>query len=236
MEKTQTYSKMTGKESNWDERKQIHILADKYKGKMHEFLEERKGKNVSITRKIADEEEVKRLKFQSIFSGGYGEYYDFQVGTYTTLVVNGQVMMSDTPMEIRTNIEFLYQAHGNVLIGGLGLGVILKILENKKDIKSVTIIEKNKEVIELVGKQLKLPKNFKIVEGDIFQYNPEAGTKFDTIYFDIWVGICGDNWSEMKDLKKRYKKFANTLNPNWWIGSWRQEDCKQLNRPSRSYY
>lgn len=196
---------------------------------MYNILKERKGKDFEITRRIASKKDVEHEKMSAMFSGTSGDFYDFKEGTYTRLIEKGclgNIVMSDTPMEIRTNMDFLYQAHGNILIGGLGLGIILKILEKMDNIKSVTVIEKNQEIIDLVLDQLNLPDNFKVIQSDIFEYKPTE--KFDTIYFDIWTNICGDNWDEMKKLRKQFKPSLDLTKKDWWIGSWRQEDCKEL--------
>ncbi len=76
-------------------------------------------------------------------------------GTYARLWVNGDVMMSDTDMELRTNREPVRDARGDVLIGGLGLGMItLPILLNPA-VTSVTVIELSQDVIDLVEPHLR---------------------------------------------------------------------------------
>ena len=58
-------------------------------------------------------------------------FYDhMDVGEeYMVLSVNEQLMMSDTPMERESNQKILDMAYGDVLIGGLGLGMILFALQ-----------------------------------------------------------------------------------------------------------
>lgn len=53
-------------------------------------------------------------------------------GTYKRLSRNGKCIMSNTPDEIRDVSSFVYKANGNILINGLGLGVVLKMLLDKK--------------------------------------------------------------------------------------------------------
>ena len=223
------YNKMTIKEYNHKEWWKLHELANTFSGHMYKILKEREGENFEISQRIATKKDIREQQMSAMFSGTSGDFYDFKEGTYTRLISKGfmgDVIMSDTPMEIRTNMDFLYQAHGNILIGGLGLGIILKILENMDNIKSVTVIEKNQEIIDLVLDQLNLPNNFKVIQSDIFEYKPKE--IFDTIYFDIWTNICGDNWDEMKKLRKQFKSSLDLTKKDWWIGSWRQEDCKEL--------
>ena len=61
-------------------------------------------------------------------------------------------IMSNTPMEEYTNREFVEKAHGDILIAGLGIGMIILPLQDKEAVKSITIIEKNKDIwIEISG-------------------------------------------------------------------------------------
>lgn len=47
-------------------------------------------------------------------------------GEYWGLFRDGQIIMSNTPAEINDHYPFIKKAHGKVLIGGLGLGMVLK--------------------------------------------------------------------------------------------------------------
>lgn len=154
-------------------------------------------------------------------------------GNYVRLIGPGgtfgpQVLMSNTPMEKRTNATFIAKANGNVLIGGLGIGLIVLPLLEKENIKSITIIEKSPEIIEMVGAQLKLPEDkVKIIEGDVFTYEPEQ--KFDTIYMDIWPWVNSDIYEEqMKPLKQRYRKWlvSKKDNPDRYIACWAEYEAK----------
>lgn len=154
---------------------------------------------------------------------------DIPKGKYIRLIDKEQgwngCVMSDTPMEKETNREFVEKAHGDILIAGLGIGLILLPLLEKKDVKKITIIEKNKEVIELIEHQL--PKNSKItiINRDIFK-NQFKTEKFDCIYFDIWNYINSDVYKEMKSLKRKYKKNLNIENPNNYIKCWAEYEAK----------
>ena len=72
-------------------------------------------------------------------------------GTYKRLTRNNEVIMSNTPDEIRDCINFINNATGSVLVNGLGLGVLLKALLNKSDVTDITVIEKSEDVIKLVA-------------------------------------------------------------------------------------
>ncbi len=113
---------------------------------------------------------------------------------YVRLLHKGECVMSDTNMEKRTNADFVINAHGNVLIGGLGIGLILLAIQDKEDVKQITVVEKNMEVIELVGSQLPLNSKVHIVHDDVFEYKPLF--KYNTIYMDIWNYINKDVYNK----------------------------------------
>lgn len=127
-------------------------------------------------------------------------------GTYIKLTNGIECVMSNTPMEERTNSDFVCSAHGKVLIGGLGIGMILLAIQDREEIAEITVIEKNKEVIDLVGSQLPLNSKVKIVNADVFDYVPE--TKYNTIYMDIWNTINTEIYEEqMFPLIEKYKQY-----------------------------
>lgn len=178
---------------------------------------------------VMDQAFIDREQMRASFTpGGCYEIMGLEPGTYVKLTSgSGGIIMSDTPMEIRTNWDFIENAHGQVLIAGLGLGLVVLSIQSKKEVTSVTIVEKYREVVELVVPRIPLNMKVDIVVDDAFEWLPHEGEKFDTIYFDIWNIICGDHYPETKDLHKRFRKFLNRKeNPKSWMDSWRREDFK----------
>jgi hypothetical protein len=143
---------------------------------------------------------------------------------YVRLVQKGKgVMMTDTPMERNTNSKFIQKANGDVIIFGLGLGLIVLPLLSDTKIKSITVVELYQDLIDLVTPFLKpfdKEDKLKVVQGDVFTYTPEKGVKYDTIYSDIWISICDDNYEEQKKLGRRYSKYLNRTNPNSFSDAW----------------
>ena len=107
-------------------------------------------------------------------------------GTYARLTdkETHQCVMSNTRMEQVTNREFVMNAHGKVLIGGLGIGMILLAIQDKPEVDSILVVEKYQEVIDLIKDQLPLNNKVTVIQGDIFEYEPKD--KYNTIYLDIW--------------------------------------------------
>lgn len=143
----------------------------------------------------------------------------YQKATITSEYVDGVLMMSDTDMEKHTNEEFVRNAHGDVMIAGLGIGLILDNLEDKVrsgEIQSITVYEKYQDVIDLVYPKYKhLP--LKVICQDILEYKPSKNETYDTIYFDIWPDINSDNLTEIKMLHNRWKFRKRE---GGWMDSW----------------
>ena len=157
----------------------------------------------------------------------YAILHGIPCGKFIKLTHRGEVVMSDTAMEKRTNRDFVVKAHGNVLIGGLGIGLILLAIQDKEDVKQITVVEKNKEVIELVGNQLPLNSKVNIVNDDVFEYKPLF--KYNTIYMDIWNYINEDVYNEqMKPLISRYRRYLvpKSEDENRYIDCWCKRQAK----------
>lgn len=143
-------------------------------------------------------------------------------GKYTRLMLHGDVMMSDTLYEQCTCHVFLRQSSGRVLIAGLGIGMVLPPVLAKDEVRSVTVVEKSADVIALVEPHVRHPK-LTVVQGDIFTWRPPRGAKYETIWFDVWNGTCGDYWPEMKRLFQRYRRY---LVRGGWMRCWEQTKMK----------
>lgn len=134
------------------------------------------------------------------------------------------VMMSDAPYEIRSSMEFIENAKGDVLVAGLGIGATLVPVLRKTSVKSVTVIEKNPDVITLVHPHLRRVRcgdKLTVVEGDALAWAPmtgkQRGRRWDAIWLDIWPSIDMANLLEMQLLRKKYRKY---LRKGGWIGVW----------------
>ena len=157
----------------------------------------------------------------------YAMIHRIPCGKYIRLRHGIEVVMSDTDMEKRTNARFVANAHGNVLIGGLGIGMILLAIQDKSNVEKIIVVEKSEEVIELVKDQLPLNNKVEIVHADVWEYVPLC--KFNTIYMDIWNFINTDVYKDsMKPLLSRYRKFliAKEDDANRYIDCWCRNEAK----------
>lgn len=153
----------------------------------------RKGK---YQLKYLDYEPYQLFAYDDIKINGYKEYS--QIGyfdhkfSYLALTEGNNVWMSLNPNEIETMKPYIAKGKGNVLVLGLGMGYVPFMLSNKDDVKSITIIEKDKEIISLFN-SLIYPafthkEKIKIIEGDAVKYlqNSEKKSSFDYIFADLW--------------------------------------------------
>jgi len=141
----------------------------------------------------------------------------FEPGIYTQLHhARRGLVMSDTPAERYDHSPFVRAAHGDVLISGLGIGMCIGAVLRKPQVSSVTVIEIDPDVIELVGPHYR-DDRLTIINADAREWVPEKGRKFGAVWHDIWDSICGDNLPEMHALNRRYGKRAA------WKGCWSQD-------------
>ena len=153
-------------------------------------------------------------------------------GEYVRLTVGGELVMSDTPMERYTNKEFLSKANGRVLIAGLGLGMIIENLKHNRDVKSITVVEKSQDVIDLISPKITVP-NVKYICADIFDWIPPVKEKYDTIYFDIWANISESNLKDMQILHNKFKGRLNRENDKAFMNSWMKEYLRRRRNAER---
>ena len=200
-------------------------------------LKENETKNLGIAtlRSFSiSNEESKVYNLKSLFNGN-GGFDCVTAGQYVKLSVNNILMMSDTDMEKRTNYEFISNAKGDVMIAGLGIGLILHNIEKKVktgEVKSITVYEKYQHVIDLITPYYKhLPITVKCE--DILNYLPPKEEIYDTIYFDIWPTIDTNNLKDIRILHNRWKFHKRQ---DGWMDSWVKQKLQNMKREENRYY
>lgn len=156
-------------------------------------------------------------------------------GVYCRLTVGRTLMMTDTSMEKRSNYGVVRNSRGNVLIAGLGIGMVLLPILEKPEVETVTVIEKFEDVVKLVEPHIRKAagenaKKLQVIVADIFEWKPSKGTRYDVIYHDIWSDICEDNLADMTILSRRFSRF---LAPGGWQNCWMRETLRAQRARSR---
>lgn len=153
-------------------------------------------------------------------------------GNYTRLIRKsggaGDLVMSDTPAEIRDHLEIIHAARGRVLIHGLGLGMCLGAVLKNAEVTHVDVVELSQDLIDLVGPHYQDPR-VTIHQGDALTFKFPAGTRWNVVWHDIWDTICADNWEDMKKLRRRYGHRCD------WQECWAGHHVQRLVREERSW-
>jgi len=182
---------------------------------------------VDVPEGQSGEWKVSRFKPEGLFAEMHNIKYprrQLTIGdTYTKLTHHGDVVMSDTPAELRDLRQLGQNLRGRILINGLGLGVALQGALDEKEVYHVTVIELSRDVISLVGQHYMARygnKLLTIIHADAMDWIPPKGLRYNTVWHDIWPTICGDNYESMKKLHRKYGKRCN------WQGSWCKKEVK----------
>jgi hypothetical protein len=155
---------------------------------------------------------------------GFGQRgREVKPGTYTRLLRKGTVVMSDTQAERWDHYGCWRRSQGDVLINGLGLGMIVKAMMEKPEVTSVTVIEISKDVVKLVGTHLlkQYPDRLKIIVADALEYKPPKGVTYDYVWHDIWDEICSDNLPTMHKLHRKWGRRTDAQE------SWCRAECER---------
>jgi len=147
-------------------------------------------------------------------------------GTYTRLVADGKLQMTDTPAEKMDHAYVVKQATGSCLLMGLGIGMVASAMARKPEVTDITVIERNPDVIDLVAPHLD-PK-ITVIEADAMTWEPPKGKKWEIIWHDIWPSICLDDCEARTKLSRRYAR-------RWTVyhGAWAKDEIRR--QQSRSY-
>lgn len=159
------------------------------------------------------------LVLRAAYTGNTDEF--IPPGRYRRLSNGRDVVMSNTPMEIRTCQDFIERATGRVLINGLGLGMVLHAILQKDDVTHVTVIEKEQDVINLVAASFATDPRVEIIHADAMAYCPPAGVTYNVCWHDIWPGFGTANLNQMDMLEGKYQDICE------WQGSWGRKENEQ---------
>lgn len=145
----------------------------------------------------------------------YGAYTK-NIDTFR-IVENGNTYMTPTIMEYNTMKDEIDRASGKVLTFGLGIGFFQYMCLLKDTVESVTVVEKNKIIIEFFEEYI-LPqfrnKNIKIIKGNAYDYfEKDYFKKFDYVFVDIYF----NNDDGFEVYRKLLKSDVDMANVGFWI-------------------
>jgi hypothetical protein len=124
--------------------------------------------------------------------------------------------MADSPVEIATQLDAVRRLHGHVLIGGLGLGVLVKAALARRDVESVTVLEIDADIIAMVAPHYR-DRRLRVLHADAMEYRPRGKRWYDVVYMDIWRDVGMTNLIDMLRLRRRW------IDRCGWYGAWSED-------------
>jgi hypothetical protein len=120
----------------------------------------------------------------------------------------GAVWMSLTPMEMMTQRSAVRMAAGTVVIGGLGLGWLLRKVAEKPEVERVIVVEKSRELLDWYGFRLcgRFPKVSEVICDDIYHQIGKHGPAARYL-LDIWhlyTGAADDH--RLRPWRRKLKR------------------------------
>lgn len=112
--------------------------------------------------------------------------------SFPCVMRNSREWMAVKPNEIITMQNPLRNAHGNVLVYGLGIGYFACNAAFKESVNKVTVIENDNQAVELFNSRIrplfKESEKIDIVIDDAFEYAEKIApdNNFDYVFADIW--------------------------------------------------
>ena len=142
-------------------------------------------------------------------------------GRFVQLNIDGVGWMYDILHERIMNEIAVIEARGDVLIAGLGIGMILHPILAKPSVTSVRVLENNLHIIDLVAPSLEtIPGAQKLVIelADASEWEARGKT-FDAIWLDC-VPFYGYGHAILDLHQGWLNRFAPFLRPGGWHGHW----------------
>jgi hypothetical protein len=122
-------------------------------------------------------------------------------GDYFTLYSNGDRWMvynKDKDLEIKEMYSSYDLAHGDVLISGLGFGILALWLCNKPEVNSVTVVELSEDVVKIFKESNNIPEKLNIIIDNMITYTTEK--EYDVLLLDHYE-MQNYDW-RLKDMEK----------------------------------
>lgn len=132
--------------------------------------------------------------------------FEYKKDPFSHILINDEIWARDDESERNIRREAAQKASGDVLVVGLGLGVINEYLKENRNVTSITIVEKSQQVIDLVREIFPERLSGVIVfPTDFFSF--KTGGKYDYIYGDIFHVLDPRNFNAWE----RFSEHAKTL-------------------------
>ncbi len=139
---------------------------------------------------------------------------------FPAVLEDGNEWMTLTPVDLDTSEEAIERAYGKVVTFGLGLGYYAYMASEKREVESITVVEKSADVIELFKSHIlpkfSHPEKVRIVCEDAFVYAEKIMPSENFNYAFV------DTWRDASDGLPMYErmKALEPLSPNTKFDYW----------------
>lgn len=178
---------------------------------MEATIENNKPYEAFVCDDIRTDEELKEIPQIGFFDTEF---------SFPAVMEDGQEWMAIKPNEIETMRQPIARAAGQVVAFGLGMGYYAFMVSEKPEVKTLTIVERDENVIALFREHIlpQFPKKEKIdiVRQDAFEFatNCMSDGYYDHAFVDLWHDVS-DGYPLYKQMKALEKNSPNTLFSYW---------------------
>ena len=122
------------------------------------------------------------------------------------------VVMTDEGFEMDELEHAAEVVHGNVVVAGLGLGLVVDEMARNPMVDEITVVEVCRNIIDLVGWKYIGDPMLTIVEGDAYEFpHRHVFEKLDWVYLDIWDDDSGATYPERQDLRAQWEPYCSNV-------------------------
>lgn len=146
-------------------------------------------------------------------------YFDEDV-SFPAIYEGNMPWVSACPSEINSMSGSLSEVSGKVLVLGLGLGYYPFIASQKSNVREITIVEINSEIIDIFTRyvlpQFPMKQKIKIVCSDAIKYMASVKKgEYDYCFADIWEGA--EDGADRYIAIKKYEAQLHGTKFSYWI-------------------
>ena len=131
--------------------------------------------------------------------------------------------MSADQSEVSGMDDHARAAYGDVLIAGLGLGILPWLAAKNPNVRTITVVEIRPEVTELIAPVIE-NKKVNIVLGDVWEHIAVSPGIYDFIDLDIWPDVG----RAVLSIEETRLRCARALKPNGVVRTWMDEMAFRL--------
>lgn len=200
---------------------------EKVKARLPEYPESAAAGNLALRSSHFDRGEIARFYDPSVGRFQYAKYP--KAVTFANLVEREEsdgmhfTWMTSDQSEVSGMAAHAKAAYGDVLIAGLGLGVLPWLSAKNLNVQTITVVEIRPEVIELIAPVIGNEKTT-IIHGDVWEHIVRHPETYDFIDLDLWPE-AGEAVMSCQEVQE---SCAKALKQGGQVRTWLDELARRL--------